>query len=228
MVVHPQLLVHPADHHALVHALVRPADKVAVQVHIHIVDVLHQGEGLIDKDVIHIEGVLGQLQLAVPQNPGAVDDRVHQQILGGLEVPDVLPVEHPAHGEHIAVAHHPLGVVLHVLIDVVGDHQVHQLAVPDKLPQLVQHLMQGVHIQPVIGVHHLIVDALGIADALVHPLAVAAVGLVDGPDDIGVFFCVPVTDGRGVVLGGAVIHQNDFDVVPALEQGLHAVVHIGR
>ena len=33
----PQLLVHPGDHHLLVDGLVGPADEVAVQVHIQVV-----------------------------------------------------------------------------------------------------------------------------------------------------------------------------------------------
>ena len=64
----------------------------------------------------------------------------------------------------------------------------------------------------------------GVPDALVDPLAVAAVLLVDGPDDIGVLLGIAVADGGGVVLGGAVVHQNDLDVVAPLEQGLHTVV----
>ena len=172
--------------------------------------------------------MLGKLQPAVPEDLGAVNHAVHQQVLGGLEAPDVLPAEHPAHREYVAVGHDPLGVVLHVLIDVVGYHQIHQLAVPDKLAQLVQHLTQGVHVQPVVGIHYLIIDSPGIADALVDPLAVAAVGLVDGPDNVGVLFGVAVADGGGVVLGGAVVHQNNLDVLPPLEQGLDAVVHVGR
>ena len=55
----PQLLVHPGDHDLLVDRLVGPADEVAVQVHVQIVHVLHIGQGLVDEDVIHVEGVLG-------------------------------------------------------------------------------------------------------------------------------------------------------------------------
>ena len=64
----PQLLIHAADHHALVHALVCAADEVAVQIQIHIVHALDVGQGLVDKDVVHIEGVLGQLHAAAAQH----------------------------------------------------------------------------------------------------------------------------------------------------------------
>ena len=153
--------------------------------------------------------------------------RVHQQVLGGTEAADLVPAEHLIAGEYVAVVHHPLGVGLSVLVDIVADHHVHQLVVPDELAQLIQRLVQGGHIHPVVGVHHLIVDTPGVADALVDALTVAAVGLMDGPDNVGVLLLVAVADGRGVVLGGAVVHQDDLDVVAALEQGLHAVLHIG-
>ena len=84
---HPQLLIHPLDHDLLVDALVISADKVAVQVFVHVIDGLHLGQGLVDEDVVHIEGMLGQLQAAVPQHLGAVDDRVHEQVFRRLPVP---------------------------------------------------------------------------------------------------------------------------------------------
>ncbi len=93
MAGHSQLLVHPLDHHTLVHALVGPADEVAVQIHVQIVHGLDIGQGLVDKDIVHIEGVLGQLQVAVPQQLCAVDHRMHQQVLVGPEVADMRPVE---------------------------------------------------------------------------------------------------------------------------------------
>ena len=223
----PHLLIHPGDHHLLVDGLVGPADEVAVEIHIHVVHALHRGQGLVHEDVVHIEGVLGQLQPAGAQHLGAVDHRVHQQVLGGAEAADVVPGEHPVLGEHVGVPHDLLGVVLHVLVHVVGDEQIHRIVRGGKLPQLVQHGLEGPLVQPVVGVHHLVIQAAGVAQALVDALAVAAVLLVDGPDDVRVLRGVAVADGGGVVLGGAVVHQDDLNVLPAGEQGLDAVIHIG-
>ena len=172
--------------------------------------------------------MFGQLQPAVPQQLGAVDDAVHQQILGGTEPPDLLPAKDPAHGKYVPVVHYLLGVVLHMLIDIVGDHHIDGLFVPLELPQLVQHLFQRVHVHPVVRVHYFIVDALGVSDALVDSLSMAAVLLVDGPDNTGIPLLVTVTDGRGLILGGAVVHQDDLNIVPSLEQCVHTVLHIGR
>ena len=41
-----------------------------------------------------------------------------------------------------------------------------------------QHLLEGVGVQPVVAVHDLVVEAGGVADALVDALAVAAVLLM--------------------------------------------------
>ena len=40
--------------------------------------------GHIDKHIVHIEGVPGQIQAAVPQQLGAVDHRVHQYYISNL------------------------------------------------------------------------------------------------------------------------------------------------
>ena len=228
MLGHPHLLVDASGHHRLVDALIRPADEVAVQVQIHIIQRLDVGQGLIDKDVVHIEGMAGKLQAAVPQQLGAVDNRVHQQVLRGAEAADGVPGDDLVGGEYVFIPHHLLGIVLHVLIDVVGDEHVHRGGHGGELPQLGHHLAQGVRVQPVVGVHHLIIQAPGVADALIDPFAVAAVLLMDGPDDVRVL-CGPfVALGGGVVFGGTVVHQDDLRVLPGGEQGFDAMVHIGR
>ena len=63
--------------------------------------------------------------------------------------------------------------------------------------------------------------------SLVDTLAMAAVGLVNGPDDIGVLLGISVTDGWSVVFGRAVVYQNDFNVLSAAQQRVHAFFHIG-
>ena len=223
----PHLLVDATGHHRLVDTLIRPADEVAIEIHIQIVDGLDIGQGLIDEDIVHIEGMFGQFQRAVPEQLGAVDHRVHEQILGGAEVADLIPGENAADGEHIFVVHRLAGVVLHVLVDVVGHHHVHRGGHMGELAQLGHDGVQSVLVQPVVRVHHLIIYAPGVADALVDALAVAAVFLVDGPDDVGVLGGPRIALGRSVVFGGAVVHQNDLDVLACGQQRLHAVVHVG-
>ena len=99
-----------------------------------------------------------------------------------------------------------------MLVDVVAQHQVGRRAPVQQQTQPVQHLGQSVGVQPVVAVHNFIIDAGRMADALVDPFPVAAVLLVDGTDHTGVFGGVLVADGRGVVLGGAVVDQDDLGI----------------
>ena len=91
--------------------------------------------------------------------------------------------------------------------------------------QLGQNLLQGIGVQPVIGVHYFEVHAGGVADALIDTLTVAAVLLMDYADDGGVLLGVGIGDFAGVILG-AVIYQDDFGVLARGEQSLDTMVHI--
>ena len=114
-----------------------------------------------------------------------------------------------------------------MLIHIVADHQVRGGVVLHQNRQLIQHLFQGLGVQPVVTVHHLVVQAGGVADALIDALAVAAVLLMDGLDDGGVLCGVLVADGGGVILDGTIVHQNDLGLLACAQQRFDAVTHIG-
>ena len=141
---------------------------------------------------------------------------------------DVVPGEHFPGRENVPVVHELLAAVLHVLVDIVADQHVQLLPEGDERAQLVQRLREGLFVQPIVGVHDLVVKAAGMAQTLIDPFPVAAVFLVDGAHDVGILGGVAVADGGGVVLGGAVVHQNDLDIVAALQNALDALVHIAR
>ncbi len=224
----PHLLVDAPGHDRLVHALVRAADEVAVEVAVHIVHGLDVGQGLVDEQVVHIEGVPRQHQPALPQKPRAVEHGVHQQILGRAEVADVVPGEDLLRGEHVPVAHDLARVVRRVLVDVVGDHHVHRRGHTGELPQLLHHRGERRLVQPVVGVHDLVVQPLRVPQPLIDARPVPAVFLVDGPDEVRVAGRPRVALGGGVVLGGAVVDEQDLRLRPGGQQRLDAVVHIVR
>ena len=112
-----------------------------------------------------------------------------------------------------------------MLVDVVAHQHVHGLLHLGELPQLGNDLAEGVHVGPVVGVHHFVVEPLGPAEPLIDPLAVAPVFLVHHPDDIGVLGGISVGDGTGIVLG-AVIHKDDLHVVAAFQKRLDTVLHV--
>ena len=171
--------------------------------------------------------MLGQHHAALAQHLGAVHDRVHQQVLIRAEVPDVHPVKQALLREHVGVAHGMAGAVLHMLVHIVADHQIRRGAAFHQRGQALQHLFQGVGVQPVVAVHYLVVQAGGVADALIDALAVAAVLLMDGLDDSGVLCGVLVADGGGIILDRAVVHQNDLGLLACGQQRFDAVTHIG-
>ena len=69
-----ELLVHALDHDALVDTLVGTADEVAVEVEVHIIHGLDERQRLVDEDVVHVEGMLGQHHAALAQHLSAVHD----------------------------------------------------------------------------------------------------------------------------------------------------------
>ena len=170
--------------------------------------------------------MLGQLDAAVPQHLGAVDDAVHQDVLAGGELAALLPHKGAAFRQDALVGDDVAGVVDNMLVDIVAQKQVHRLLHGGKLPQAVHDLGQGLAVQPVVGIHDLEIEAAGVAHALVDALAMAAVLLMDDADDVRVLGGVLVGNAAGVV-GGAVVHQDDLGFLAGGQQRLDAAVHVG-
>ena len=138
----------------------------------------------------------------------------------------VHPSEEPVLREDVGVADGVAGVVLHMLVHVVADHQIGGGAAGREGLQLGQHGLEGGGVEPVVAVHDLVVQAGGVPDALIDALAVAAVLLMDGLDNGGVLLGIFVADGGGLVLDGTVVHEDDLGLFSGGEQGLDAVTHI--
>ena len=224
---HAQLLVNTLDHDLLVDALVLSADEVAVEVEVHIIQLFAVRQRQINKDVIHIERVLGQAQAAGAQDLGAVDDAVHQDVLAGRKAADVRPGKQAVGGQHAGVAHRVAGVVHRMLIDIIAQQQVDRLRHGGKLAQFFHDTGKRFAVEPVVRIDDLEVKPLRVADALVDALAMAAVLLVDHADDVGIFFGPGVGNGAGLVLG-TIVHQDDLGFGPGGQQRFDAAVHIGR
>ena len=222
-----QLLVHAAHHDLLVDRLVLAADEVMVGVHVEVAHGAHVDQGLVDEDVVHVEGVLGQLKVHFAQHLGAIVHRVHEQILTRQEGSHLVPAELVALGQHVAVAHDLLLPLVHLVVDVVGHHHVAGHRRIQLAAQIHHERKHRRGIQPVVGVDHLEVEAARVREPRVHRAAVALVGLMDGADNVGVLVLPAVANGRRVVLGRPVVHEQDLDVLAAGEQRLHAMIHIG-
>ena len=127
------------------------------------------GEPLIDEDIIHIEGVLGQLQIAVSQKLGAIDDRVHQKVLGGAEAADLIPAKDTVFGKYVAVGHDLLSIVLYMLVDVVGNCHVDRLSFLQHIAKAGEQTAECAGIYPVVRVNDLVIHAACVTDAWLTP-----------------------------------------------------------
>ena len=102
---HPDLLINPGHEHSFINRLIFSAEKILVQIDIHIPNPFHTGQGLAGKQIIHIKGMLRQLYAHFPQKLCPKDQRMHHQILGRPEMPDLIPSEQPALRKYVLIAH---------------------------------------------------------------------------------------------------------------------------
>ena len=95
-----------------------------------------------------------------------------------------------------------------------------------EVAQALQHLAQRGGVHPVVGIHHLEVEAGGVAQSGVDGAAVPGVFLVDGAHDAGMLLLVVAGDGKRVV-GGTVVDDEDLHLFAAGQQRIDAAAHIG-
>ncbi len=222
-----QLLVDASDHHGFVDALVLASDEIAVQIDVHVVDALALGKRHVHEDVVNVEGVARQGEATIAQHLRAIDDRVHEDVLGQTKVTAIIPGEELVNRQHARVLHDLLRVVGRVLVHVVDEHQVNRLV---KRGELVEHTHVSVIVEPVIAVDDLEVEAARVLEPRHDRSAMAAVLLVDGTYHARVGgFPHPRLLER-VVLGRPVIDDDNLDVVGtiACQYRLNAGIHVLR
>ena len=120
-----QLLVDAANHDTLVDGLIAAADKIAVEIHIQVIQVLHVRKRVVYKDVIHIEGMLWQLQSTFPQQLGPVNDGVHQDILALVQEFHIVPGKDLILRKSGTVAHDLLALDALFFIDKIADQHIY-------------------------------------------------------------------------------------------------------
>ena len=187
-----KLVLIPSGHHIPLHRLALSADVVAVQIGVEIEHSLDKWERLIDHQVILIENMMGQRLGVAAQQLRAEGAAVDGEQLVEFEGLGFRPVKYLMLRQGVGIADGAVTLAVGVLVIVVGDEQIH--------PAAFLALFQGVqepHIvpaDPVIAVHHLKIPAFCVLNSLVDARSVAAVFLVDGGDDVGVFFGISVSD----------------------------------
>ena len=170
-----------------------------------------------------------QGQVVAAQHLGTVAQAVHEQVLARQESPDVAPAKDPLARQAVAVADGGVRTLVHLLVHVVRDEEVHRGIARHETAQDIQHGRERGGVEPVIGVDDLVVRAPRLAQAGEHGHAVAAVLLVHGADDARIAALPLIGLGRRLVVG-AVVNDDDLDVRrhrAPLQDGGDAMVHVG-
>ena len=209
-------------HHVLLYALPGAADVIAVQVEVHVVHALYVPEVAVDHVVVLVEGVLRHIQPRLAQQRGAEGAGVDHQDLVDAEGPRLRPGEDAVFRKGVGEIDGAVTLAVGVLVIVIRHEEVDAALSVDFL-QRVEEAREVA--EPVVAVHGLEILAGSMAQALVDALAVAAVFLVYGLDDRGVFCGVSVRDLAGAVLR-AVVDDDDLDALAAREQAVEALFHV--
>ena len=83
------------------------------------------GQRMVHKDVIHIEGVLWQIQSTFPEQLGAINNRMHQNILPLVQEFHIIPGKDLILGKRRAVAHDFFMLCALFFIDEITDKHIH-------------------------------------------------------------------------------------------------------
>ena len=216
LVDEPQL-VHTSNHHVRLHALPVAADEIVVERRIHVLQRLDPRERLVRVDEVHVERVLRQLHLRFAHHGGTVDQRVHENVFGQPEMPQIVPREAPAGLHGMTEVHDVLVALAHLVIHIVGDEHVERLVLIDLAAQHGHDLFERFRADPIVRVHDLHVHAARRRDAGVDRAAVALVLLMDRAHDSRIARLERLRHLQRAV-GRAVIHDQHFDVVVALRR----------
>ena len=225
--IDPDLLIDPSDHDLLIDRLILSSDKIVIEIFIHIIDILHEGERLVDKDIVHVKGVLWELQSAVPEHLRAVDDGMHEDVLTEQKVLHLLPAEDPVLGEGCLIAHDLLSLLPDLVVDKICDKHIDRSTGEDLLPKLIEHAEKDRAVQPVIGVHHLKEESLCVPKSRIDRLAVSPVLLMDRSADSRILRLILLRDFQRIVLSRSVVNDDDLKLITAGQDALDAAPHIG-
>ena len=138
--IYTNLLVDTAYHHLLIDRLVIASDKISVEVHIQIVHRAHIRKRLIYIDIIHIKGMLWQLESTASQKLCPVYYRMHQYVMSLVNMLYITP------GKYLiawkaGLTHNLFTPCSFFLVDIVGKKHINLCILLLKLSELIQYLL---------------------------------------------------------------------------------------
>ena len=131
--IHTNLLVDTAYHHLLIDRLIISTDKISVEVHIQIVHRAHIRKRLIYIDIIHIKGMLWQLESTASQKLRPVYYRMHQYVMSLVNMLYITP------GKYLiawkaGLAHNLFTLCSFFLVDIISKKHINLCILLLKLP----------------------------------------------------------------------------------------------
>ena len=115
--VYPELLVDSFYHNSLI-------DRLILKIHIKIIHFFHMDKWLKSKDIIHVKGMLRQLQSTVMKKFCPVDHRVHQKIFSLMHM-YLIPAKNLIYRKTVPVLHNSFSFRPLFLIDKIADQKIH-------------------------------------------------------------------------------------------------------
>ena len=183
------------------------------------------GQRHIYKNVVYIEGMFRQFQTAFPQKLSTVNHRMHKNILAFAEMFCLIPAKNPVFRQCPGVFHHLFVFCSFFFVDKITDQHIKRRLSTGQFPQNVKNFPIGFSVHPVVTVHHLKIQAGSVADSCIYRFSVPAVFLMNRFYNSGILTGIPVCNLCSPV-HGTIIHNDNFHILAASQQGFYTVLHI--
>ena len=202
-----------------------------VQINVHVIDPLNKRKRLIGKQIVYVKCVFRKFHSRFSQDFCAEHQRVHNQILGWFKFSDLIPCAHLSLREHVFESHAPARALIQMIIYIVTDKKIRYLffkfapSASTHVTDSVEQNSVGIRIQPVIGIHYLVVESPGKLQSLVHPGSVAAVFLMYHTHNVRIYHLILIRNLRCPV-HRSVIDQDNLHIFASQKKRIHASPHI--
>lgn len=104
---------------------------------------------------------------------------------------DIIPSAELLLGKDIPISHTLRDPLIQMIVHIIAYIQIRQRVLCVLFPHMVldcgQKFFVRLLLQPVVGIHHLIIDPLCQLHSLIHTGTVSAVSLDDSPHNVGIF-----------------------------------------
>ena len=200
-----------------------------VKIQVHIVELLAVRQRLVRVDIVHIKGMKRQPESRLYQNVMPVGNIVHQDILGLLHMPHVIPADDPVCRKCMVEIHDMLSedTCPDLVIDKVRQHHIDRRTLLLKGLQPRDHLQKHSGIHPVVRVNHAEISPGRMLDTGIDSPAMSLVFLMNGPHNSRILRLIPLRDLQCIVLRRSIINHQDLNIILARQKRSDTLLHVG-